>query len=233
MQPDSGTLGRSRAQQEERVHATLDESLRMQLVSDVPVGVRLSGGIDASGRFGILSRSGLRLSTSPIVLREADYSEAEHSRAIAALLRTDHHEITVSQHDAFDAIPAALRAKDQPTMDGIKTYFVSQRTRAAGVKVALSGPGGDELFAGYSSFHAVPRMPGTAGIWGVTLDLLTSSNRRPGSLVIHRRYHEQPLQLDVNLLISEFPVALADALDRVISPCCGNGPENRRGRRHG
>jgi hypothetical protein len=60
-------------------------------------------------------------------------------------------------------------------------------------------------------------LPGTAGTWGVTLDLLTNSTRRRGSLVIHRLYHEQPLQLDGNLLISEFPVALASALDRVIS----------------
>jgi hypothetical protein len=60
-------------------------------------------------------------------------------------------------------------------------------------------------------------LPGTAGPWGVTLDLLTNSSRRRGSLGIHRLYHERPLQLDVNLLISEFPVALANALDRVIS----------------
>jgi UDP-GlcNAc:undecaprenyl-phosphate GlcNAc-1-phosphate transferase len=60
-------------------------------------------------------------------------------------------------------------------------------------------------------------LPGTAGTWAVTLDLLTNSNRRRGSLGIHRLYHERPLQLDVNLLISEFPVALANALDRVIS----------------
>lgn len=60
-------------------------------------------------------------------------------------------------------------------------------------------------------------LPGTTGMWGVTLNLVTTSNRRRGSLSVHRLYHEQPLHLDVNLLISEFPVALADALDRVIS----------------
>jgi asparagine synthase (glutamine-hydrolysing) len=165
MQPDSGTVGRSRGQLQDGVHATLDQSVRMQLVSDVPVGVFLSGGIDSSSLVGILSRSGVRPSTFSIVFREADYSEAEHSRAVATLFRTDHHEITVSQQDAFEAIPAALRAMDQPTMDGINTYFVSQRTRAAGVKVALSGLGGDELFAGYSSFHAVPRMERFGQLW--------------------------------------------------------------------
>jgi UDP-GlcNAc:undecaprenyl-phosphate/decaprenyl-phosphate GlcNAc-1-phosphate transferase len=68
-------------------------------------------------------------------------------------------------------------------------------------------------------------LPGTAGTWGLTLDLLTSANRRRGSMNVHRLYHEHPLQLDVNLLITEFPVALADALDRVISRSVGLAPK--------
>ena len=147
------------------VSSTLDESVRMQLVSDVPVGVFLSGGVDSSSLVGILSRSGVRPSTFSITFREADYSEAEHSRAIAQLFKTDHHEITVSQQDALEAIPAALRSMDQPTVDGINSYFVSQQTRAAGVKVALSGLGGDEMFAGYSSFASVPQMERFAHFW--------------------------------------------------------------------
>ncbi len=160
-----GNVAGHRAQLEEQVHATLDESVRMQLVSDVPVGVFLSGGIDSSSLVAILSRGGIRPSTFSIVFQEEAYSEAEHSRAVARLFNTDHHEITVSQHDVLDAIPAALRAMDQPTMDGINTYFVSQRARGAGVKVALSGLGGDELFAGYSSFHTVPRMERFGHFW--------------------------------------------------------------------
>jgi asparagine synthase (glutamine-hydrolysing) len=137
----------------------------MQLVSDVPVGVFLSGGIDSSSLVGILSRSGVRPSTFSIVFREAEFSEAEHSRAVAKCFRTDHHEITVSQNDVFQAIPAAIAAMDQPTVDGINTYFVSQQARAAGVKVALSGLGGDELFAGYSNFATVPRMERFSETW--------------------------------------------------------------------
>ena len=156
---------KNREQLQEQVHATLDESVRMQLVSDVPVGVFLSGGIDSSILIAILSRSGVRPSTFSIVFREADYSEAEHSRAVARLFNSDHHEITVSQQDVFDAIPAAIAAMDQPTIDGINTYFVSQHTRAAGVKVALSGLGGDELFAGYPSFQVVPRMERFKQLW--------------------------------------------------------------------
>lgn len=144
----------------------LEESVRMQLVSDVPVGVFLSGGIDSSALVSIVSRGGLTPSTFSIVFREADYSEAEHSRAIAAKFHTDHHEITVSQTDVLASIPDALRAMDLPTMDGINTYFVSRETRKAGVKVALSGLGGDEVFAGYSSFRSIPRWERIEGLWG-------------------------------------------------------------------
>jgi asparagine synthase (glutamine-hydrolysing) len=143
----------------------LEESVRMQLVSDVPVGVFLSGGIDSSALVSILSRSGVTPSTFSIVFREANFSEAEHSRAVAGKFNTDHHEINVSQTDVLAAIPDALRAMDLPTMDGINTYFVSRETRAAGVKVALSGLGGDEVFAGYSNFKTVPRMERFAEIW--------------------------------------------------------------------
>jgi asparagine synthase (glutamine-hydrolysing) len=149
----------------ERLQPLLEEAVRLQLVSDVPVGVFLSGGIDSSGLVSILSRSGVTASTFSIVFREADYSEAEHSRAVAAKFHTDHHEINVSQTDVLGAIPDALSAMDLPTMDGVNTFFVSRETRRAGVKVALSGLGGDEVFAGYSSFRSVPRMERFAQVW--------------------------------------------------------------------
>lgn len=144
----------------------LEQSVRMQLVSDVPVGIFLSGGIDSSALVSIVSRGGVRPSTFSIVFREADYSEAEYSRAVASAFRTDHHEITVSQTDLLTAIPGALSSMDLPTMDGINTYFVSRETRKAGVKVALSGLGGDEVFAGYSSFRTIPRWERVARVWG-------------------------------------------------------------------
>jgi asparagine synthase (glutamine-hydrolysing) len=143
----------------------LEEAVRLQLVSDVPVGVFLSGGIDSSALVSILSRGGVTPSTFSIVFREAEFSEAEHSRAIARKFRTDHHEISISQKDVLAAIPLALRAMDLPTMDGINTYIVSRETRAAGVKVALSGLGGDEVFAGYSNFRTVPRMEQFLRFW--------------------------------------------------------------------
>ena len=156
---------KNRSELETQIAEMLDEAVRMQLVSDVPVGVFLSGGIDSSSLVGILSRNGLRPSTFSIVFSEAAYSEAEYSRAVAQHFHTDHHEITVAQSDFFGAIDPALHAMDLPTIDGINTYFVSERTRAAGVKVVLSGLGGDEIFAGYSSFRTVPRMERFARAW--------------------------------------------------------------------
>jgi len=138
--------------------SALQDAVCMQSVSDVPVGVFLSGGIDSSAVAGLLRRTGVDVNTFSIVFREADYSEAEYSRTVAEGLGTNHHEILVSQHDALEAIPSALRAMDQPSIDGINTYLIARQTRAAGIKVALSGLGGDELFAGYSSFRDVPRM---------------------------------------------------------------------------
>jgi len=149
----------------QELQTELEEAVRLQLVSDVPVGVFLSGGIDSSALVSILSRGGVTPSTFSIVFREAEYSEAQYSLAVATKFRTDHHEISVSQRDALAAIPDALRAMDLPTMDGINTYFVSRETRRAGVKVALSGLGGDEIFAGYSSFRTVPRMEHFAQFW--------------------------------------------------------------------
>jgi asparagine synthase (glutamine-hydrolysing) len=151
---------------EEEVFATIEQCVTMQTVSDVPVGVFLSGGIDSGSLVGILSRRGFRVSTFSLVFHEAGYSEADYSRIVAKKFATDHHEILVSQEEARKAIPDALDAMDQPSIDGFNTYLVSRETRAAGIKVAISGLGGDELFAGYSSFRTVPRMERFSQYWG-------------------------------------------------------------------
>lgn len=156
----------ARKELENDVYSTLDQAVRMQTVSDVPVGLFLSGGIDSSSLAGILSRAGIRLNTFSIIFREAEYSEAEYSRAVARAFACEHQEIMVSQRDVLDAIPYALQAMDQPTIDGLNTFLISRQTRAAGIKVALTGLGGDELFAGYSTFRDVPRMERFDRFWG-------------------------------------------------------------------
>ena len=164
--PDGTTASASTELSAVGLRELLEESVRLQLVSDVPVGVFLSGGIDSSALVSILSRGGVTPATFSIVFREAEFNEQRFSRAVASRFRTDHHEITVSQRDVLEAVPDALRAMDQPSMDAVNTYFVSRETRAAGLKVALSGLGGDEVFAGYATFRMVPRMERAAVIAG-------------------------------------------------------------------
>jgi asparagine synthase (glutamine-hydrolysing) len=149
----------------EKLRAELCDAVGSQLISDVPVSVFLSGGIDSSSLVSILSSSGVRPSTFSVTFQERAFNEAECSRNIAHRFGTDHHEMVVSQQDALDAVPSALQAMDQPTIDGVNTYLVARQTRAAGVKVALSGLGGDEIFGGYSSFRTVPRMERFAHFW--------------------------------------------------------------------
>jgi asparagine synthase (glutamine-hydrolysing) len=136
----------------------LRDAVLSHLVSDVPVGVFLSGGIDSSSLVAVLSHNGVRANTFSLVFREEEFNEAPYSRAVARRFGTEHHEIPVSVEDTLAVLPAALSAMDQPTIDGINTYLVSAKARAEGAKVALTGLGADEMFAGYSNFRRVPKM---------------------------------------------------------------------------
>jgi asparagine synthase (glutamine-hydrolysing) len=142
----------------DRLPAVLRDAVLSHLVSDVPVGVFLSGGIDSSALVAILSHNGVRSNTFSLVFQEEEFNEGQYSREIARRFGTEHLEIPVSQQDTLAVLPEALCAMDQPTIDGINTYLVSAKTRAAGVKVALTGLGADEMFAGYSNFRRVPKM---------------------------------------------------------------------------
>jgi asparagine synthase (glutamine-hydrolysing) len=144
----------------------LCEAVECRLVSDVPVGVFLSGGMDSSALAGVVRRCCARpLSTFSVVFDEPEFNEAPYSRAVAAELETDHHEIAVTQREVLEALPHAIAAMDQPTADGINTYMISRAARRAGLTVALSGLGGDEVFGGYSSFRTVPRMERWLKAW--------------------------------------------------------------------
>ena len=163
--PAASTPPSSANVDEQSAQATIDslpqllhDAVRSHLVSDVPVGVFLSGGIDSSSLVALMSHAGIRASTFSLVFREEEFNEAQHSRAVARRFSSDHHEIMVSEQGALASLPEALRAMDQPTIDGINTWLVSAKTRAEGLKVALTGLGADELFAGYSNFRRVPRM---------------------------------------------------------------------------
>jgi asparagine synthase (glutamine-hydrolysing) len=164
----NGSGGRS-------MEAIIREAVTSHLVSDVPVGTFLSGGIDSSALVAVLSKNGVRPNTFSLVFREGGFNEAPYSRAVAQRFGTEHCEILVSQKETLAIVPDALRAMDQPTMDGINTYLISAKARAAGMKVALTGLGADELFAGYSNFRRVPRMERL----GQKLRRLPARARRP------------------------------------------------------
>jgi asparagine synthase (glutamine-hydrolysing) len=137
-----------------RLRSELEESVRLHLVSDVPLGVFLSGGMDSSALVALLSRvSDQRPKTFSVVFDEAAYTEAPFSRAIAERFNTDHSEIRLSEDRLLDILPTAMAALDQPTMDGINTFVVAGAVKRERITVALSGLGGDELFAGYPSFR--------------------------------------------------------------------------------
>jgi asparagine synthase (glutamine-hydrolysing) len=149
---------RARAERIEALQDELDSAVRMRLVSDVPLGIFLSGGLDSTVVAAIAARHCTRLKTFTVTFAEEEFAEGLKARQVARLLETEHHEITISQGDLLGTLPAAVAAMDQPTVDGINTYVVSRVTKQAGVTVALSGLGGDEQFAGYRSFRLVPRM---------------------------------------------------------------------------
>src|SRR5262249_5824661 len=97
--------------------------------------------------------------TCSLVFEEAEYSEAPYARAMAKAAGTEHFERVITARELCEELDQILRAMDQPTIDGVNTYFVSQTARQAGLTVALSGLGGDELFGVYSTpFDGVPQM---------------------------------------------------------------------------
>lgn len=148
-----------------QVGKLLREAVELHLVSDVSVGVFLSGGIDSSALVGLVRELGHDPKTFSVVFSEAKYSEASYSRKIADRFHTDHTEISLSERELLDQLPEAIAAMDHPTGDGINTYVVSSAVREAKIKVALSGLGGDELFAGYPSFGRLERAEGFHRFW--------------------------------------------------------------------
>lgn len=137
----------------------LEDTIRAHRIADVPVGAFLSGGMDSSAVVGLMVRSGAtQLRTFSLVFDEAEYSERTSARLAAKAFGTVHHEEVLTGARVAADLPSLLAAYDQPTGDGVNTFYVSQAARAGGVTVALSGLGGDELFGGYPSFRDLPRL---------------------------------------------------------------------------
>lgn len=135
------------------------ESVRLHLVSDVPLGVFLSGGIDSGAVANLAQRCSERpVQTFTLAFEETELSEAPFARAIAGAIGSEHCEVVLTEDRFIEGLPRALDAIDQPTFDALNTYFMASAVREAGLTVALVGTGGDELFGGYDSFRVLPKM---------------------------------------------------------------------------
>jgi asparagine synthase (glutamine-hydrolysing) len=142
----------------------LEQTVKDHLIADVPLGVFLSSGLDSTALVALGSRFQSDLHTFTVVFPEQRFSEATISRETAKRFKTRHQEVLLSPDNLLEQLDAAVESLDQPTMDGLNTYFVSRAARQSGLKVALSGLGSDEIFGGYSTFVSTPRAALVAGL---------------------------------------------------------------------
>jgi asparagine synthase (glutamine-hydrolysing) len=155
----SASAGKNYSEVCNDVNQLLTKAVERRLIADVPFGAFLSGGIDSSVIVGLMSKvSSEKVKTFSVTFEESEFSEAKYAQLVAKKFNTDHHEIKLSPSDFLQEIPNALKAMDHPSGDGPNTYIVSKATKNAGITMALSGLGGDELFAGYDVFKRAQRV---------------------------------------------------------------------------
>jgi asparagine synthase (glutamine-hydrolysing) len=139
---------------QELLRSTLRESVAQHMRADVPFGAFLSGGIDSSLLVGLMSEIRTeKINTFQISFEEEAFDERKYAQLVAKKFGTDHHEINLSANEFLKDIPSAIASIDFPSGDGPNTYAVSKAAKKAGITVAISGLGGDELFAGYPVFQ--------------------------------------------------------------------------------
>jgi asparagine synthase (glutamine-hydrolysing) len=147
---------------QEIVRSAVSNSVRQHLVSDVPVGIFLSGGIDSGALAGLMrdqsqsSIQGITISFNEFRGRHED--EVPGAKDIAKRYGINHHVRTVTRREFEDDLPKIFSSMDQPSIDGINTWFASKAVAELGLKVVISGVGGDELFYGYPSFRQLPKL---------------------------------------------------------------------------
>lgn len=177
--------------QSEQLRDTLAEAVRLRLISDVPLGVFLSGGIDSSA-VAMLAQAGSDdpVKTFTIGFEEASFDEGELARETARQLGVEHHPIVLTEAAMFASCADAVAALDQPSIDGVNTFHVSRAVKNAGMTVALSGLGGDEVFCGYEHFRTLPRREHLIERWSqmpfmfrrVASSLIPNGNNRTAKL---------------------------------------------------
>lgn len=186
------------------VEPMLREIVRQQLIADVPVVVFLSGGVDSSVvALAARQEAGGGVHTMSVVFEEQQYSEQQYARRVAEHIGTEHHEVMLRASDVQAKALDAIARMDQPTIDGVNTFVISEAARRSGFKVALSGLGGDEFFGGYSTFFRTARLrqlqrmagaaPALAGLAGGALRAFRSETaNRVGMLLESGDFAQHP-----------------------------------------
>lgn len=141
-----------------RLRPLLEDAVQAHLVADVPLGLFLSSGLDSGAVAALAGRARTGIRSFTLAFPGTSYDEAAMSRVVAQRCGTQHSEIPLDSGALLSRLDEAIAALDQPTIDGMNTYFVSWAAREAGLRVALSGLGGDELFAGYRTFADMRRV---------------------------------------------------------------------------
>ncbi len=141
-----------------KLRPLLEDAVRAHLIADVPVGLFLSSGLDSGAIATLAAKAQAGIQSFTLTFPGTAFDEAELARVIAKRCRTKHTEVPLDGEAIVSRLEEAIAAQDQPTMDAVNTYFVSWAARKVGLKVALSGLGGDELFAGYPTFADTPRL---------------------------------------------------------------------------
>ena len=180
----------SKSSPQSLVRSYLDEAVRSHLIADVPVGVFLSSGLDSTAIAALAAKAHPGIHTFTVAFPDLEFSEAAEARRTANQLGTQHSELQLSGDEMLARLDEAVTAFDQPSMDGINTYFVSWAARQAGLKVALSGLGSDEIFGGYPTFRttqSVARLCGLAHLFPEPARRLAASFARFGKHTASRK----------------------------------------------
>lgn len=188
-----------------RLRTLLEDAVRAHLIADVPVGLFLSSGLDSSAIAVLAGRAHQGIQSFALTFPDTEYDEGPLARVVAQRAGTRHTEVPLKGNDMLARLDEAINALDQPTMDGINTYFVSWAAREVGLKVALSGLGSDELFGGYRTFGDTPKfarlemvsrfLPGT--FRRMSVPLVNTLLRRAGSADAARKASDAWLMPDV------------------------------------
>lgn len=137
----------------EKIRNLLEESVNLHLISDAPLGVFLSGGLDSSAIVALAAKQRNNpITTLSIIFDEEEFSERKYQQMVVRKINSAHQEIKITNKDFEDNFGKIFEAMDQPTIDGVNAFFIAKAAKEAGLKTVLSGLGSDEIFMGYSSF---------------------------------------------------------------------------------